>query len=95
MNETWKITAGIYVKLNKSDSIYHCIRGFINTKQGETDPNDTFKLLFDSIYETVELSGRDNILHSQQLTNNGNQASRKEKHAQTYQMKEICFLLSD
>ena len=29
-----KITAGIYVKLNKSFSLYHCIRGFINTTQG-------------------------------------------------------------
>ena len=41
--------------------------------------NNTFKLCFEKIYETMELAGRDKILHIKQLTNNGSQASTKEK----------------
>ena len=47
--------------------------------QGGNDPNNTFKLRFGNINETMELAGRDNILHSKQLTKNGNQVSTKEK----------------
>ena len=52
------ITAGLDVNLNKSASLYHCIRIFIDLRQGENDPNDTFKLCFDNVYETMELAGR-------------------------------------
>ena len=36
--------AVLYIKINKSDSVYHCMTGFINMQQGETDPINTFKL---------------------------------------------------
>ena len=77
MKETKKITAVVNVKLNKSASIYRCMQGFINMRQGEAEPNDTFKLRLDNIYETMELSDGDNTLRSKQLTNNGSQALTK------------------
>ena len=94
MKYTKNITAGLDVKLNKSSILYHCIRSFINVIQGENDPNDTFKVFFRNIYETMDISGRDNILCSKQLTKNGNQESMKEKQAKIYQIKAICFLVS-
>ena len=51
-------------------------------RPGKTDPKNTFKLRIDNIYETVELAGRDNIICSKQPTNNGSQASTKDKQAQ-------------
>ena len=66
----------------------------MNRKLIKTDPNDAFKLRFDNIYETMEISGRYNILRSEQLTNNGSRASTKEKKSQIDQMKAMCFLLS-
>ena len=63
-------------------------------RQGETDPDDTFKLRFDKIYETRELTGGNTILCREQLTKNRNQVSTKEKQALIDQMKAMCFLLS-
>ena len=63
-------------------------------RQGETDPNDTLKLRFNNIYETMELAGGDNILRREKLTKNGNQASKKEKQAQIDQMKAMFSLIS-
>ena len=77
MQDTKNNTDGIDVKLNKSSSLYHAIRVFINMRQGETDPNETFNFHFEKIYETMELAGGDNILRRKQLTNNGSQASTK------------------
>ena len=77
IRETRNINAGIDVKPKKSDILYHTIWGFINMRQVENNPNDTFKLRFDNIFETVELAGGYNILHIKQLTKNGNQASMK------------------
>ena len=57
MQETKKITTGLNVKLNKSASLYQCIRSFINLRQRENDPNDTFKLRWDNVYETMDLAG--------------------------------------
>ena len=57
MQETKNITTGMYVKLNKLASLYHCIRSFINLRQGENERNDTFKLRWDNVYETMELEG--------------------------------------
>ena len=53
IRETKIITSGIDVMLNKSAILYHCIRGFIDLIQGETDPSDTIKLRFDNIHETM------------------------------------------
>ena len=80
MHETKKITARIDVGLNKSDSLYHYIRFFINLQQGKNEPNDNFKLCFDHVYETIELAGGENILRIDQLIKvDGYQASYKEK----------------
>ena len=57
IQDTNNINAGLGVKLNKSDSLYHCIRSFINLRQRENDPNDTFKLSFDNIYKTMDMVG--------------------------------------
>ena len=57
MKDTKNITAGIDVKLNKPASLYHCTRSFINLRQGGNLPNDTFKLRWDIVYETMELAG--------------------------------------
>ena len=62
--------------------------------QGLTDPNDTFKLHFDIIYENMDLAGGDNILCSKQLAKNCNQASTNYKQVQTCKMNSMCFLLS-
>ena len=48
---------GVDVKLNNSAILYHCIRIFINLQQGENETNDTFKLRFDNVYETMYLDG--------------------------------------
>ena len=53
MQEMKDITDGIDVKLNKSASLYHAIQWFINIRQGESDPQNTFKLHFYNIYETM------------------------------------------
>ena len=58
-------------------------------RQVENNPNDTFKLRFNRIYETMEISGGYNIVRSEQLTNNGSQASKKEKQSQIYHMKAM------
>ena len=62
MKESKKITAGINVKLDRSATLYHTIRAFVNMKQGEAEPNYIFNIRFDNIYETMELSGGWNIL---------------------------------
>ena len=62
MQETMKITADIDVKLNKSTSLCHSIWIFINMRQVKTDPKETFKLRFDNIYETMELTGMENTI---------------------------------
>ena len=78
MQDTKNITAGLDVKLNKSASLYNCIRSFINLWQGENDPSDTFKLRWDNVYETTNLTGGENILSSDQLIKvAGDQASSR------------------
>ena len=57
MQDTKKITVGLDVKLNKSSSLYHCIGRYINLQQGENDPNDTFKLRWGNVYETLSWQG--------------------------------------
>ena len=75
IQETKKITALINVKINKSDSLYHCIRRFTNLRKGENEPNDTFKLRWGNFYETMDLVGGENILISNQLVKvSGDQA---------------------
>ena len=72
------ITAGLDVNLNNSASLYHCIISFIELRQVENYPNDTFKLCFDNVHETMELSGGENILKSDQIVKlAGDQASCK------------------
>ena len=73
MNDKNKITVGLDVKLNHLSSLYHCIKGFINMRQVETGPNDTFKSCFNNIYEAMEIAGRGNILQNN-ITKNGDQA---------------------
>ena len=58
MQEMKKITSGLDVNLKKSAKLYHTIQGFINMRQGKTEPNGIFKLCFDNIYKTTELNGR-------------------------------------
>ena len=53
MKEAKNITAGLDVKINDSTILYHCIRGFINMRQVETDINVTFKMRFNNIYENM------------------------------------------
>ena len=77
MRDKRKIPAGLEIKFKDSTSLYHAIQGFMNMRQGETDPKDDFKLRFDNIYETIELAGGYNTLCIKQLTNNGIQASTK------------------
>ena len=89
MKEENNISAGLDGKLNKSASLDHFIRGFINMRRGETDSNDTLKLCFENIYETMDLTGRYNILRSKQPTKNGNQASTKNEQPQMDQMKAM------
>ena len=57
MRETMKIIADIGVKLNNYDSLYHAIWGFLNRKQGEDEPNKSFKLRFENFYNTMEITG--------------------------------------
>ena len=57
IQDTKKITAGVAVKLNKSDSLYHCIRSFINSQQVENESNDTFKFHWDNVYGTMDMEG--------------------------------------
>ena len=54
--------AGIGVKINKSVSLYHTIQGFINMKQGESERNNSFKIISDNVYETMDISGGENII---------------------------------
>ena len=69
---------GIGLKINKSPSLNHCIRIFINLRQEENDPNDTLKLRFDNVYETMELSMGEKVLRRDQLVKvAGYQASSK------------------
>ena len=63
-------------------------------KRVKIDHNNTFKLRFHNICETMKLAGGENILISEQRTNNGSQESMKKKQYQISQMKSICFLLS-
>ena len=86
--------AGINVKINKSATFYHTIRGFINMKQCKAEPKDAFKLHFDNVYDTMELADGENILRSEQITKNGIQAIEREQQAQIYHMRAMCFLLS-
>ena len=96
MQETKKTTAGLDVKLNKSASLYHCIRSFINLQQGENDPNKTFKLRWDNVYETMDMKVGENILSSNQLVKvTGDQASSNDKQVKVDNMKTICLLLRD
>ena len=62
MRDKRKIPAGLEIKFKDSTSLYHAIQGFMNMRQGETDPKDDFKLRFDNIYETIELAGGYNTL---------------------------------
>ena len=95
MQDTEKITVIFDVKLNSSANLYLFIRSFINLIQGENDPNDTFKLGCDNVYETMEIFGGGNILRSDQLVNvAGYQASPKEKQVKVDEIKEMCFFLS-
>ena len=95
MQETNNITTRLDGKLNKSSILYYCTRSFINLQQGENDPNDTFKLRWDNVYETMELAGVEKILSSNKLVKvAGYQASTKEKQIQVDKMKEMCFLIS-
>ena len=71
MRDTKKTTTGIELKLNKYVSLYHTIKNFMNMKHGKAEPNNVFKLHFDNVYDAMELAGGDNILRSEQLTNNG------------------------
>ena len=89
MRETKNITTGIDVKLNKTVSMYHCIIYFINMRQRDTDPNNTFKFRFNNIYETMAIAGGDNILCIKKLIKNGNHASTKDKQAQIDQTKAM------
>ena len=70
MKYSKKITAGLDIKINKSAIFYHTIQGFINMKQGEAEPNNSFKLFFGNVYETMELAHGENIIGSKNLTNN-------------------------
>ena len=89
MQETKNITSVISINLNNSTSLYHAIQGFMHKRQGKNDPNDAFELIFENIYETMELTGGDNILRSKQLTKNGSQASTKKEKEPIYQMKAM------
>ena len=46
MKEANKIKAEIDVNLNKLATLSHTIQGFIKMKQGESEPNNAFKLRF-------------------------------------------------
>ena len=92
MHETNKVNTILDVKLNKSSSLYHCIRSFINLRQGENEPNNSFKLSWDYFYETMELSGGENILISNQLVKvAGYQSSSKEKQVKVDDIKKMGF----
>ena len=94
MKESKKITLVLDFKLNKSSSLYHCIRSFINLQQGENYLNKTFKLRWDNVYETMETTGGKNILRSNQLVRvSGYQASSKEKQVQVEEIKALFILL--
>ena len=71
MKKSKKITAGLKVKLNKSATLYHTIRGFIKIKQGKAEPKYAFKIRFDNVYKPMELDGGGNILLSGNITKNG------------------------
>ena len=95
MQDTNNITVGIDIKSNKSSILYHFIIIFINLRQGENDLNDTLKLIFDHVYENMDMDRGEKILRSYQLTKvAGDQASSKEKKIQIDDMKSMCFLLN-
>ena len=56
IQETRKITSGLDVKLNNPAILYNFIRIFINLQQEENEPNDTFRLRWDNVCETMEKS---------------------------------------
>ena len=58
-------------------------------RQVETNHIDALTLHFYNIYETMELSTRNNIIRSKQLTKNQNQASTKDKQSKNDHMKAI------
>ena len=46
----------IDVKSNKSASLYHFIKSFINLRQGVNEQNKTFKLRWYNVYEIMDLA---------------------------------------
>ena len=95
MQETKKITVGLTVKINNSDSLYHCIISSINLRQSKNEPNDTFKFRWDNFYETIDLDRGGKVLRGDQLVKvDGYQAVYKDKQVQVDEMKSMCFLLS-
>ena len=52
-----KITAVLDGKLNNPASLYHCIISFINLQQGENETNDTFKMPWDNVFDTMDMDG--------------------------------------
>ena len=93
MQKTKNITAGLGVKISKSSSLYHCIRIFLNLRQGENDPNDTFKLRWDNVYETMDLAGGGIILRSDQLVKvDGDQVSSKEIRSILTRSRQCVYL---
>ena len=55
--DTKNITSWLDVKLNKPASLYHCIISFINLQQGENETNDTFKMPWDNVFDTMDMDG--------------------------------------
>ena len=101
MKESKKTTSGIDVKRNESATLYHTIRGFINTNKGEAEPNDYFKLRFDNVYENMEISGgkksyeasNSPIMEAKPQKKNNNQKLTKWKQCVSYlvQIKKVQF----
>ena len=66
----------------------------MNLQQVENEPNDTFKLRWGNIYETMELAGGERILKVDQLVEvDGDHVSSKEKQVHIDEMKVMCFFL--
>ena len=57
IKEANKITAWLDVKLNKQATLYHAIQGLINMNQGKSEPNESFEIRFDNVYNTMEIAG--------------------------------------
>ena len=96
MKETKNSTAGFDIKINKSTSLCHCIRGFINTRKVKTETNYTFKLCFSNIYETMELTGKDNILlrKNSPITGVRNQQKRNNCKLNRRRKYDSCSVLT-